>query len=53
MIRRISALLIAAAALLPVGAACVQHASAPAGTADTAVGSTAGGNTAERLEHKG
>ncbi|MER7666937.1 hypothetical protein ABTY61_00545 [Kitasatospora sp. NPDC096128] len=51
MIRRISALLIAAAALLSVGAGYAQHTSAPTGTLAEAPATTAGGHTAERSEH--
>ncbi|MFJ7245031.1 hypothetical protein ACIQWA_10305 [Kitasatospora sp. NPDC098652] len=51
MTRRISALLIAAAALLSLGAAYGQHTAPRTATVAEAPASTAGGHTAQRSEH--
>ncbi|MFF2079108.1 hypothetical protein ACFVXG_30690 [Kitasatospora sp. NPDC058162] len=51
MIRRISALLIAAAALLSIGAGYAQHTAPATTTVAEAPATTAGGHTAERSEH--
>lgn len=53
MIRRISALLIAAAALLPVAAAHGHHAPASAVALEETGASTAGGHTSERVPTHG